>query len=216
MEERIIPRMDKYNLTYAVHKCLLALVTDQEFTKEEFKEELDRFCPPDQKTPRFFNVLGYFTIFKNKGLCEDFAKHLQICTHAIDVINDVLDTIDLNDIEKQMYSYALAIYSFCFDVHYSKLIVNDDIPIEKFLEIEPTTREIVWAQYIICSAVVVRLQFTLNTESEDDYFNFTYFVKCLERSIELRDQFEELKTIHYDGISLRICYGKEDDGRDPS
>ena len=54
MEERIIPRMDKYNLTYAVHKCLLALVTDQEFTKEEFKEELDRICPPDQKIPRFF------------------------------------------------------------------------------------------------------------------------------------------------------------------
>ena len=113
------------------------------------------------------------------------------------------------------------VYRYIVDDRYaimkgSKLIVNDDTPIEKILEIEPTTREIVWAQYIICSAVVVRLQFTLNTESEDDYFNFTYFVKCLERSIELRDQFEELKTIHYNGISLRICYGKEDDGRDPS
>lgn len=213
MEEKIIPRMKQYHLSFDVHKCLCAFLTDQDFTLDDFNEELERFCPKEEKTPRFFNVLGYFTIFKNTANSNDFSKHFDSAKNVINITNESLQ-LNLSDIEKEFYSYALAIHSFCFDIHYSKLEISDDTPIMKFLEIVPDTREKVWAQFIICSAVVDRLQFSVNT-NEDDYYNFSYFVGCLQRSIELRDQFYELKTIHYDNINWRIWYGKEDDGRDP-
>ena len=41
MEEKIIPRMKQYHLSFAVHKCLCAFLTDQEFTLDDFNEELD-------------------------------------------------------------------------------------------------------------------------------------------------------------------------------
>lgn len=182
--------------SYDRHECLYKFLMMKPFSASDFTKEMKLF----PKEGRFFNSLCYMGVYKNTGI-TDFSAWLTECTAAVKSIASACGRILRSDAERDLYAWGLAVHTFVFDDTHSQLPIDEEL-LFRIFDIPPDTEEALWALYQIGAAALDKMEYTPREGR-----NLSLFTRLLMETLRIKDDFETLKTVHYDTEKGIINYG---------
>lgn len=178
------------------HKCLYRFLVMQPFSAADFKRELKLF-PRDNQ---FFNSLCYVGLYRNTGI-TDFSAWLKNCTDAVNAVADACGKSFHGDTERSLYTWGLAARTFVFDDTCSQFIIDEDL-LNAFVDFGTNTDEALWAMYQIGAVALDKMEYTPREGR-----SLPLFTRLLMKTLQIKSDFESMKTVHYDTEKGIINYG---------
>ena len=106
-----------------------------------------------------------------------------------------------SDAERDLYAWGLAVHTFVFDDTHSQLPIDEEL-LFRIFDIPPNTEEALWSLYQVGAAALDKMEYTPREGR-----NLALFTRLLMETLRIKDDFEELKTVHYDTEKGIINYG---------
>lgn len=192
---RLIPSSRTIWISFETHRCLCAFLTMQRFTPEDFLICEERMLKTGNP---FFNCLCYLSMFQNPDL-TDFGAWVRNCKNAVSTIGKLCDR-RFKPHEKDFYAMGLAVRTFPFDEKRSQFVVNED-DLYSFLKFPVDTEENIWAMYLIGTIAVDKMEF-----GPDGTRDVSLFIQLLKRNLDIKELYEQLKTIHFSEKKRSVVY----------
>ena len=178
------------------HKCLYRFLVMQPFSAADFKNELKLF----PRENRFFNSICYLGLYRNTGI-TDFSAWLKNCTNAVNAMADACGKSFRSDAERSLYAWGLAARTFVFDDVCSQFIIDEDL-LTALLDFGTDTEEALWSMYQIGAVALDKMEYVPREGR-----NLSLFTRLLMKTLQIKSDFESMKTVHYDTEKGIITYG---------